>query len=144
MRHIPIEERFWSRVKIGADCWEWTGIKYNGYGYLSVYDSARKSYTSARAHRLSYEIHTGTKLRPECHLDHLCRNRGCVNPAHLEPVTQRENTLRGFGPTALNSRKTHCKYGHPLSGKNLCAGSRPRERRCRTCHRNEARRKRLA
>ena len=75
-------------------------------------------------------------------IDHLCRVRNCVNPAHLEPVTVRENILRGNGPTAVNARKQLCKYGHRLFGRNLY--QKPRHgwpaRECRTCNRFLARR----
>jgi hypothetical protein len=68
-------------------------------------------------------------------LDHLCRNKACVNPAHLEPVTNRENVLRGVGLSAENARKTHCKRGHPLSGDNVVVSKGGRKRRCVACER---------
>lgn len=68
-------------------------------------------------------------------LDHLCRVRSCVNPAHLEAVTQRVNTLRGG-----NAAKTHCKHGHPFDDRNTMRHSNPRHRRCRECNRGHFRR----
>jgi hypothetical protein len=65
-------------------------------------------------------------------LDHLCRVRHCVNPAHLEPVTQRENVLRGETAPAANKAKTHCVRGHPFSGQNLIL-RKSGVRECRTC-----------
>lgn len=69
-------------------------------------------------HRVVYELEYGP-IPEGRELDHLCRNRACVNPKHLEIVSHRENCLRGVAPAAQNARKTHCKYGHPLSGGNL-------------------------
>jgi HNH endonuclease len=73
-------------------------------------------------------------------LDHLCRNRGCINLQHLELVTNRENNLRGNGPPAQNSRKTHCRLGHPFTEENtrLYSGRIRRARICRECHRMNA------
>lgn len=96
-----------------SGCWNWTGtLSPRGYGTLHV------GATSKRAHRISYEVHRGP-IPEGLTLDHLCRNRKCINPAHLEIVTAGVNTLRGDGPTAINKRKTHCKRGHALSGANL-------------------------
>jgi hypothetical protein len=65
-------------------------------------------------------------------IDHLCRNRGCINPTHMEPVTNAENVLRGEGPTAVNARKTHCKRGHPFDDVNTYVYAKGRA--CRMCH----------
>jgi hypothetical protein len=121
-----------SIVDGATKCWNWSGvITANGYGTLSVRHSVRKY-----AHRLSYEAHIGP-IPKGLDLDHLCRNRRCVNPAHLEPVTRRENLIRGATVTAQNALKTHCPKGHPYSGENLiikAAGGR----RCRICSRATA------
>ncbi len=84
-----------------------------------------------KAHRWIYQYMVG-EIPEGWTIDHLCRNTSCVNPDHLEAVTHKENVLRGFGPTALNARKTHCKNGHLLDGDNLKVedyGSR----RCKLC-----------
>jgi len=110
-----LEERFWSRVdKNGPNgCWVWTGgLNPCGYGKIRVGVQTRG------AHRVSYEIAKGT-VPNGLQLDHLCRNRRCVNPDHMEPVTQRENILRGISFAANNAKQTHCHRGHELAGANL-------------------------
>lgn len=127
---MTIEERFWAKVdKRGAnDCWLWTGAKYKeGYGQFRI--SSRDG--RGLAHRFAYTISIG-EIPAGLHIDHLCRVRACVNPYHLEPVTQQENTLRGESPAAKNAKKTHCPKGHPYSGGNLLV-NKNNERRCRKC-----------
>lgn len=109
-----------------AGCWVWTGkIGRDGYGHVSVKDRDRI------VHRYVYEGING-RLESDLTLDHLCRNRACCNPDHLEPVTMRTNVLRGEGPSAANARKTHCKRGHVLWGENLKFNP-DGARQCRTC-----------
>lgn len=134
-------ERFWLRVdRRGLDeCWEWQGPRTYGYGYFSA---SRK--VTLRAHRFAYKLLVGP-IPDGLGLDHLCRNRACVNPAHLEPVTNRVNTLRGTSPVAVNAQRTRCRRGHPLSGSNLLIERTKRRapwRVCRTC--KLARRTRVA
>lgn len=81
---------------------------------------------------MSHELHKGP-IPEGLVIDHLCRNRGCVNPDHLEAVTQRENILRGEGLAAANARKTHCPKGHPYSGENLYVVPSSGRRQCRIC-----------
>jgi hypothetical protein len=88
-----------------AGCWVWNGPVFNGYGYMKVAGRVRG------AHRVSYELFVGAV--PEgLQLDHLCRNRACLNPAHLEPVTMVENVSCGVGMSVKNRLKTHCPSGH--------------------------------
>lgn len=130
MTRKMLGERFWDRVDKTAanDCWEWRGsINRGGYGLLSVDNR------TCQVHRVAYQMLVGS-IPPGLDLDHLCRNRKCVNPAHLEPVTRRENVVRGVGPTAKKAAQVHCTHGHPLSGNNVYINSRG-NRECRVCRR---------
>jgi hypothetical protein len=125
--------RFMDRVKIlpYSSCWEWDGSRNNaGYGQLRI--NFGKNGYNVLAHRVSYAIFYGGISNDMC-LDHLCRNPACVNPWHLEMVTIRENGLRGIGPAATNSMKTHCKHGHEFTPENTRIRRGTRE--CMTCAR---------
>ena len=134
---VDAKKRFWSKVNKTATCWLWTASTARGYG---IFWNGRRKVV---AHRISYELFVGF-IPNELQLDHLCRVRHCVNPGHLEPVTQQENILRGEGEAAVNARKTHCKRGHPFSGDNLymrpAYNNRRKSRACRTCHKLSERR----
>ena len=106
----PFADRFWEKVdKTGPNgCWLWTGAcSRRGYGAILADFPDRRMLC---AHRAAYEMLVGP-IPDGLQLDHLCRNRPCVNPAHLEPVTGRENVLRGTGFAAENAAKTHCVRG---------------------------------
>lgn len=119
-------ERFWNRVTTSDGCWLWNGQKtHNGYGTASL------AGTTQMAHRIAYQLLVGP-IPEGLTLDHLCKTKLCVRPEHLEPVTLRENILRGDCPTAKNARKTECFRGHPLVGDNVMVDKR-RGRTCRTC-----------
>jgi hypothetical protein len=83
------------------------------------------------AHRVLYRLVNGP-IPIGAEIDHLCRNRSCVNPDHLEAVSHRENLMRSpIAPAAINARKTHCKYGHEFTQTNTYVSSG--RRRCRLC-----------
>lgn len=133
--------RFWSKVDRsgGPDaCWIWNGtLQKGGYGTMCLAGSGRKRMYIV--HRVSYAMHHGSTPEDRV-LDHLCRNRQCVNPLHLEPVTIGENVLRGDGVNAVALRENVCKRGHELTGDNvkMMTGKNGKPKRtCRTCF-NEA------
>lgn len=115
------QDRFWSHVDIGSlnDCWPWLAFTYEGYGRFTA-DGRRV----VRAHRFAYESAVGP-IPAGMDLDHLCRNRACVNPDHLEPVTRGENTRRAVNQFLLRDR---CSAGHEYTpdttyeyrGRRLC------------------------
>ena len=126
-------ERLFRKTRKRPDgCWEWTGSKGScGYGHMRV------SGRTVSVHRIAYNELVGP-IPDGLTLDHLCRNRWCVNPEHLEPVTNRENVLRGVNPPAQNHRKQKCLKGHPF---DLTPGGRRGCSVCR-CQRTQAYRKR--
>jgi hypothetical protein len=134
-RRRPWAERFWEKVEKTPTCWNWTAsTQRDGYG---VFETRGTQHRSRHTHRIVYELLVGP-IPDGMELDHLCRNRACCNPAHLEPVPHGENCVRGVGFGGINARKTHCASGHPYDGDNLYIhpdGSR----RCRACDRERAR-----
>lgn len=131
-------QRFAEKVSIGApdECWLWrAGLGTNGYGRFRLGKHKQ-------AHRVSFEW-ARHRIPDGLQLDHLCRVRNCVNPNHLEPVTSRENTLRGETLAAECASKTHCPQGHPYDDQNTLQESGGRYRRCRSCARERDRARRL-
>ena len=131
----PLADRLESKLDKSGECWMWTGAKRpNGYGAIGMPRGGVES-----VHRVSYEIYVGP-IPDEHHIDHLCRNRGCANPAHLEPVTQAENNRRAGA--ARRSNQTHCKRVHQFTDDNTFLTARG-GRECRECRnmRNRASRR---
>lgn len=137
-QHIPppnvarAEVRFWPKVNKTPACWLWTaGTDAAGYGRFKVDGVA------AVAHRYAYELLCGP-IPDGLQIDHLCRVRHCVNPAHMEPVTLVENVRRGDSFSAQNAAKTYCANGHPYDEANTYM--RPDGGRgCRSCRREAKR-----
>jgi len=130
---LSIEERFWDKVDKTDTCWIWIGsISKSGYGKFTL--NQKPSY----AHRVSYEL-IKEKIPQGLQIDHLCRNRKCVNPDHLEAVTHKENIGRGLVGflTGLKQRaKTHCPQGHEYTKENTYVYPDGR-RDCKICRKNQ-------
>lgn len=131
------DERLEARIERDREdgCWIWRGsLTSEGYGQV------KRDRRNLLVHRLIYERVVGP-IPDGRYLDHLCRVRSCCNPEHLEPVTNKENVLRGVGPSAKNAVKTHCKHGHEFTAENTHV--RPNgDRMCRACSREGQRRAR--
>ena len=138
------EERFWARVnKQGpvpderpdlGPCWVWTGPRNKQRGQFSAVYGRSPVLT----HRFCYELCVGP-IPEGLVLDHLCRNRACCNPDHLEPVTAAENTRRNEAPSTVTNRTGVCQYGHPIEGDNVYSPASRNERSCRECKRRRQR-----
>lgn len=130
------QDRFWAKVDVPDQpscCWEWTGSSYRDYGLFGVNN------VTFRSHRIAYQLLVG-EIEMGLVLDHLCRNHRCVNPDHLEPVTQKINTERAFNSTmAYLAGRTHCAYGHEYTPETTYFYSNPNSqyggrRRCKICN----------
>jgi hypothetical protein len=126
---VPPEQRFAKKYRVDTKtgCWVWTtALMANGYAQFR-WSKSKNGY----GHRFAYEHFVGP-IPEERVLHHTCGNKACVNPDHLQVVTQREHVLElTKGEAAKNALKTHCKRGHPLSGDNLAVYRG--HRRCLTC-----------
>lgn len=127
----PAIERFMRQTREADNgCLEWIG-NIDRYGYGQFHPGGRKTKNKG-AHRWAHEHFKGP-IPDGFQIDHLCRNRKCVNPDHLEAVTPRENVLRSLNPPSMNAKKTHCINGHPFREENTAR--RGNRRICITCRR---------
>lgn len=142
-----ISTRFWRQVDKSSDCWIWKGEdSYNGYGRFAVkhFHNRKENFNRkvrVPAHRFSF-LEAGGTIPEGMQIDHLCRNRLCVNPAHLEAVTPKENINRGTVAEALKKRKaaiTHCPKGHAYDEENTRMRSDKFGRECRACNKQHSR-----
>lgn len=132
-----LPERFWSKVTPCpmSGCWLWIGAtSVSGYGNIGMGSKCNGTRRPHQSHRVAYEAMVGP-IADGLHIDHLCRQRCCVNPAHLEPVTNAVNVARGEAG-ARQLAKTHCPHGHAYAGENLVMQRNAvgrAARVCRTC-----------
>jgi len=139
----PLADRFWPKVNKNGPisrkrpdlgrCWIWLGRRARGYGYFWIARKPDGKHHSIPAHRVSYEWLKGP-IAEGLEADHLCRVRHCVNPDHIEPVTRRENIMRGANFCAAKARKVRCKFGHWFTEANTIIRKDGR-RSCRKCGR---------
>lgn len=124
-----------------GSCWLFQGSLTNGYGKMGVVDETGKRRT-VLVHRLVYEAYRGP-IPKGLDLDHLCRERACCHPDHVEPVTRQTNLLRGETVTARRAAQTHCASGHPFDEENTYWWNNRRYcRACRVARNREARERR--
>lgn len=134
----PWVDRFWPNVVKSGECLLWTGsVRGKGYGSMSV-----DGHTMAAHHAALLLV--GITVPKGMTVDHLCRNRLCVNHKHLEVVTNRENVLRGVGLCAVNARKQTCKRGHPYDAIRQHKTGERTSRHCRVCKRMDKAEKRAS
>lgn len=129
----PLRDRFVEKIRAGVACWEWTGM-IDKAGYGRIRGPHGRNGESLYAHRVSYELFIGC-IPDGLDLDHLCRNRKCVNPRHLEAVTHKINLLRSSAPSIEIHLSDSCGRGHRKTAANIYwRRDRPGKWECRACH----------
>lgn len=138
-RRRPLEERFLQKFEVMPDgCWQWTAhIGSHGYGVINSGGAG----PIVLAHRVAYELYKGP-ISEGLFVDHLCRNRRCVNPEHLELVTNRTNFLRGDHPLVIIHRTGRCVRGHELTPETYYVSPKGKTQ-CRICRAERRQRGRL-
>jgi hypothetical protein len=130
---MTVEERFEWMVYKTESCHYWlSGCDHYGYGIV------HKDGRQQKAHRVAWERENGP-ISPGLTIDHLCRNPSCVNPNHLEPVSQAENVRRGMSPGAILHRANKCSHGHDLNEHTSTQSKTRKSRRCLECHKLQER-----
>lgn len=137
---ITTIERFANKFQINEEtgCWDWITTTNFGYGYYVLHQNGK--FYNRRAHRMMYELVTGVPLGTDnLILDHLCTNKACINPKHMELVTNAENVRRGLKTRGTTPKlpgmwtlRGHCKFGHKFTPENTL--KRGVKRYCRTCN----------
>ncbi len=138
-------ERFESKIlRRASGCWEWAGSHFKETGYTIFNRKSRKDgiWRPTTGHTFSYETYVG-QIPSGTNIDHLCRNRGCVNPEHLEAVTPQVNMLRSEAPSAISVRTNKCYRGHDFTPENTYTKNRDGrpKRECRECQRARERKR---